>query len=338
MPGKELPVKVFSFLLVVSSMSQIMSCADIGIQAVSASADTFVIRYCTYHNGTLETSYSSEMYLDIYSNGTALYRYISYSPSHNSTKNMSFQLPMALVSELYDTLVDERLWMLNHSYEDSGWSWEEVSHTERLCIDVPDETKTVIFSGHSIMGIVPNSYALLNNIMNLVQGRFPDLPDAALDIVVSELPDRGPVANITAHLTNCGPTVLYDSSLCNISWPTFIVSVNGSTVGDLQGRIFPSCLMEFAPLTTRDFGPWSWNRSGLSPGKYVIMSRVVIWDCEIGDIASNLTWTPYNNQFEPEDDRESLSLALIGLGIAIAVVAAAFYVFYVGKRGPYRRK
>lgn len=91
--------------------------------------------------------------------------------------------------------------------------------------------------------------------------------------------------------------------------------------------------MEFAPLTTRDFGPWSWNRSGLSPGKYVIMSRVVIWDYEVGDIASNLTWTPNNNQFEPEDDRESLSLALIGLGIAIAVVVTAFYVFYMSKRG-----
>jgi hypothetical protein len=336
--GRGLSVCIISLLLAASFLSLLSCCNDTGNSVASASAETFVIRYSTYHNATVDTPYSKETHLDIYSNGTALYRYVSYRPTYNSTKNMSSQLPAVLVSELRDMLLHEGFSMLNRSlYEDSGWLLAEVNHTERVDIEALRDANTVVFSGHSIMGVIPNSYALLNNIMRLVQGRFSDMPDVALDIVVSEPQDGGSVATVTAHLSNYGSTMLTDSGLCNISWPLFIVSANGSTVADLQGRIFPDCLMEFAPLTTRDFGPWPWNRSGLSPGKYVIMSRAVAWDCEIGDIASDLTWTPDSSQFEPEEDLKSLSLAITAIGTAIAITTV-FYVLYAGKRGARRRK
>lgn len=337
MSGRVLSVRVMSLLLVIGLTSHIHNCTGTGATSISDSAEAFLVRYSTYHNSTGEISCSREWRLDLYSNGTVDYQYISLGPLYNSTKNLSSQLSMALVSEVYDTLVDDGFMMLDFAYEDAGWSSEDVNQTERLWVEAADETKRVMFSGHSIMGIVPNSYALLNNVMSLVQGRFPDIPDAALDIVVSEPPNGGPIADITAHFTNNELIELRDSGLCNISWPLFIVSANGSTVADLQGRIFPSCLMEFPPLTTRDFGPWSWDRSGLHPGEYVIMSQVVIWDCQIGEIASDLVWAPTDDQLNTGEGRESLSLALVGLCIVIAV-AATFIILLAIKRGPFKRK
>jgi hypothetical protein len=336
--GKGLSVCIVSLLIATSILSQLSCCIDTSSPVTSASAETFVIRYCIYDNVTADTSYSTETHLDIYSNGTALYRHVSYRPSYNITKNVSSELPAVLVSESLDTLVCEGYRMLDGSpYEDSGWPLEEVNHTERVSVETPNDANTVVFSGHSMMGVIPNSYALLNNIMRLVQGRFPDMPDVALDIVVSESQNCGPLADITAHLTNSGSTTLRDSGLCNMSWPLFIISADGSTVVDLQARAIPECVMDFAPLTTSDFGPWSWNRSGLSPGKYVIMSRVVIWDCEVGDIASDLTWTPDGSQFESEDDPKSLSIAITATGMAI-VASIGFYVIYAYKKGSRRRK
>jgi len=221
---------------------------------------------------------------------------------------------------------------LSYSYNDSGWSDTRLNHTERACIEVSGELQTVTFNGNSMMGKVPASFALLNNIIGLVVGGLADLPDATLDIVVTEPSDHGPTAKIAAKFANNGDTTLRDSGLCNISWPTFIVSANGSTLGDMQAKMAPYCLMEFAPRTTTHFGPWEWNRTGLSPGNYVIMSRVVIWDFEIGNIDSNSTWTSVEKHAEPNDHHEGLSLALVGLGIAIAVGVATFYVIRIRQK------
>lgn len=333
--AKGLSVRITTVLLSVSflSLSQLFCCIDSGNSAASASAEAFVIRYCIHHNGTTEPSYLTETNLDIYSDGTVLYRYASCRPSGNSTKNMSSQLPSALMDELLNTLVYGEFSVLDRTmYEDSGWSMLSVNHTERVSIETPNDVSSVLFRGHSIMGAIPNSYALLSNIMRLVTGVFPDMPNVALDIFVWEPLEPGPIASITAHLTNHGSELIYDSALCNTSWPLFIVSTDGSTVVDLQGSVFPSCVMEFAPFTTRDFGPWLWNRSDIAPGRYVIMSRVVVWDCEIGDITPNLTWTPYNGQLGPEDDLGPPCLVLVGLSIVIGVVAVLVSAFYLRRR------
>jgi len=326
MLGKILSFRLFSILFVLGLISQVIGFADSNISTVSASASAFVVRYCTHDNYTGDPPYSDDHYLFVYSNGTATYQLMSYNQWGNSTTNWTTQLSSTLISELYNTLIDEGFMSLNDSYNDFGRPNMGSNHVERACIEVSGELKTVTFNGLSMMGIVPASFALLNNIGNLVVDGRADLPDATLDIVVTEPPDRGPVAKITANFTNNGDTVLQDVGLCNMSWPTYIVSMNGSTVGDLQHGIVPYCLMEFDPHTTTEFGPWEWNRTGLSPGKYVIMSKVVIWDYEIGDIASNSTWTPVDNHAEPSNHSNGFSLVLAGLGIAIVVGVATFYI------------
>jgi len=331
-------VRMLSLLLILGLFSQVAGFTSIGISTVSASGDAFVVRYCTHDNFTGDPPYLNDRYLFIYSNGTATYQFISNNQWGNSTTNWTGQLSAALISELYETLIGEEFNSLSNSYDDLGWSQTWMNHIERACIEVSGELKTVTFNGRSMMGIVPGSYALLNNIRNLVVEGLSDLPNATLDIVVTELSNRGPTAMITANFTNMGDTILHDSGLCNISWPTYIVSVNGSTAGDLQDGAIPYCYMEFDPQTTRDFGPWEWNRTSLSPGKYVIMSRVVIWDYEIGNIALNSTWTPIDNHTEPNDSDESFSLALAGLSIAIAVCVATLYVIRMHQKGRGGRK
>jgi len=331
-------VRMLSLLFILGLFSQIVGFTNIGIFNVSASGDAFVVRYCTHDNFTGDPPYLNDRYLFIYSNGTAAYQSISNNQWGNSTTNWTGQLSAALISELYETLIGEEFNSLSDSYDDLGWSQAWMNHIERACIEVSGELKTVTFNGRSMMGIVPASYALLNNIRNLVVEGLSDLPNATLDIVVTELSNRGPTAKITANFTNMGGTILHDSGLCNISWPTYIISVNGSTVGDLQDGVYPYCYMEFDPQTSTDFGPWEWNRTGLSPGKYVIMSRVVIWDYEIGNIASNSTWIPIDNHTEPNDYNEGFFIALTGVGIAIAVGVATAYVFRISQKGREERK
>lgn len=323
----------FSLLVIIGLVSQSIGLAGTGATSASASADAFVVRYCTHENYTSDPSWSSDQYLFIYSNGTATYQFIQNNQWGNSTTNWTSQLSTALTSKLYDTLIHEEFMSLNGSYTDMGWSPSDLNHTERACIEISGQLKTVTFYGRSMIGLIPGSYALLNNIEELVARELSDLPDAALDIVVTEPPDSGPVAEMTANFTNNGDTKLSDAGLCSVSWPTFIVSVNGSTVDDLQDGMIPYCFMEFAPHTTTGFGPWEWNRTGLIPGQYVIMSCVVIWDYVIGNISANASWIPSGNHIEPGDQNDAFHLALAGLGIAAAAGVTAFYVIRIrGKK------
>lgn len=318
-------MRAFSLLLVLGLFSQVIGSTNSGVSTVSASANDFVIRYCIHDNYSGAAPYSDDQYLSVYSNQTATYELIQDRWGTPST-NWTGKLSSALVSKLHETLISEGFMSLNDSYNDSGWSSTVANHLERACIEVSGELKTVTFNGNSMMGRIPASFALLNNIIDLVVGGLADLPDATLDIVVTEPSDHGPTAKITANFANNGDTTLRDSGLCNTSWPAFIVSANGSTLGDMQAKMAPYCLMEFAPRTTTPFGPWEWNRTGLSPGNYVIMSRVVIWDFEIGNIDSNSTWTSVEKHAEPIDHFNVSILVLAGLGIAVAVGVATFYI------------
>jgi len=323
----------FSLLVIIGLVSQSIGLASTGASSASASADAFVVRYCTHENYTSDPAWSSDQYLFVYSNGTATYRFIQNNQWGNSTTDWTSQLSAAPISKLYDTLIHEEFMSLNSSYTDMGWSPPDLNHTERACIEISGLLKTVTFYGRSMIGLIPGSYALLNNIEELVVRELSDLPDAALDIVVTEPTDSGPVAEITANFTNNGDTMLGDAGLCRESWPTYIVSVNGTTVGDLQNGSIPYCYMDFGPHTTTGFGPWEWNRTGLMPGQYVIMSCVVIRDYVIGNISANASWIPSDDHIEPGDQNDAFYLALAGLGIAAGAGVAAFYIIRIrGKK------
>lgn len=335
MRGKMLSVKVLPLILVMGFLFRAVGSTDASIN-ITSTTEVFAVQYSIYDNHTEDEYRSYEEHLNVYSNGTATYLYDT--PWRDLPASRIRQLSLSMVSELYVTLIDEGFDSLDYTYRDTGWSRTEVNHTECVRIEVPGEIRTVTFLGNSMMGITPNSYALLKNFMWLVDIGFPYFPDVALDIAVTEPVDHGPVADVTALLSNYGPWTLRDFAACNTSWPLFVVSANGTTVSDLQNGVIPACMIEIPPLAADDFGPWKWDRTGLSPGKYVIMSRAVLWDYESGSIASDLTWTPDDSQFEAEGDNHGLSLALLGIGIAIAVAAALPLALYIRRRGLNRRK
>lgn len=331
MQGKILSIRVFSLMLILGFFLPLVGTADTNITAASPSANAFVIRYCTHDNYTGNMPYVDDEYLFIYSNGTATYQY-THSQWSSGTSNRTSQLSAVLISKLHETLLDDEFMSLNQSYTDLGWFDTKLNHTERVCIEVSGGLKTVTFYGRSMMGTIPSSYALLNNIAALVSEGLADLPDASLEVIVTEDSESGPLAKITANFTNNGDTTLQDSGLCSTSWPTYIVSMDGGTVGDMQARIAPYCTMQFAPHTTTHFGPWEWNRTDIPPGTYVIMSRVVIWDYVIVEISPNSTWTPANSHSEQNGGQEGLSLAIAGLGIAFAVGVTTFFAVRMRKR------
>ncbi|MCU0853018.1 MAG: hypothetical protein MUC90_07205 [Thermoplasmata archaeon] len=298
-------------------------------------SDGFAIRYCVHVNVTGDYPYSSDSYLFVYSNGTASYQY-NYSHQYgSSSSNWSTQLTDGQVSDLFDVLMYEEFMTLEDTYEDLGWTDASLGHLERACIETGGTMKTVSFHGHSIIGIIPGSFAMLSNLVSVVKQGLGEIRDADLEITVSEPSDGGPIANITANLTNnCGVT-LTDTGLCNLSWPIFIVSVNGTTVDDAQKYMIPYCLMEFPPGTTREFGPWGWNRTGLAPGTYVIMSRACVWDFIVGNISANASWIPVDDGRDADDDTQSAILyyAFAAVGVGAAAGLVALYVFRLRKAG-----
>jgi len=329
MLGKILSFRLFSILFVLGLISQVIGFADNNTSTVSASASAFVVRYCTHDNYTWDPLDTKEWYLFVYSNGTATAQLAFGSRYGSSTMDYASHLSDDLISEVYETMTNEGFMSLGPTHDDPGWPLTWSNHTERVCLEVSNESKTATFNGNSMMGIIPKSFAILNNVRSVVTMGVADIPDANLDIEVIEQVDQGPIAEIEVDLTNNGETVLSDAGLCAGSWPLYVVRSDGRTVDDLQKGMAPNCSMEFQPHTTTDFGPWEWNRTGLSPGKYVIMSRVAIWDYEIGNIDSSSTWTPVDNHAEPSNHYESIFLALVGVGIVLAVGVASFYVFRI---------
>lgn len=246
------------------------------------------------------------------------------------------RLSEALINHLRDILTSVGFLSLGSSYNDPGWDSAGLNHTENACIEMPGQTKTVTFYGRSMMGIAPEQFAMLNNLMTVVAGGRADLPDAVLDIELREPSDNGPDANISADFANNGDTELSDSGLSSESWPTFVVSTNGTSVADLQDGAIPYCYMQFQPHSSKSFGPWEWNRTGLSSGNYVIMSCVVIWDYIVVNMTANSSWTPVVDDsapdIEPKAHDNYVYVAIGGACIAIVGGVAAFY-FVRTRRG-----
>jgi hypothetical protein len=335
MRGRSLLIVPCAVLIAAIAIVATIPSSDSHAVSVSYLSDGFVIRYCVHTNFTGDPAYSSDSYLFVFSNRTATYQYNFTQEYGSSSTNWSVQLTEGQVSNLFDVLMYEDFMSLGDSYEDPGWTDVSRGRLERACIDMAGTMKTVTFHGRSMIGIISGSFAMLNNLVSVVMGGLDEIPDADLEIAVNEPSGGGPVANITANFTNnCGLT-LTDSGLCNISWPIFIVSVNGTTVGDSQKFMAPYCFMQFAPGTTTEFGPWGWNRTGLAPGSYVIMSRVCVWDFVVGNISANASWTPVEDDRDKVDDSESgmLNLAFAGIGVAAIAAVVALYVFRLRKAG-----
>jgi len=322
-------VCLLSVFLLLSSLLLLAVSVEVGKAVTSRSNSEFIVRYCTHVRDLTDTTYADDNYLFVYSNGTVTYRSYLNSTYGNHTGNWTYQLSDALVASVYNTLIGGGFLSLKDSYGDPGWYSAWSTHTERVCFEQLGELKTVTFGGRNIMGVIPAAYALLNNIEQMYHNGMTDVSEGTLDIRVIEPSDRGPVASISANFTNNGEMTLSDAGLCNRSWPTYIVSREGRTVGNLQNWTIPECFMTFEPQTTREFGPWMWNRTGLLPGDYVIMSKVVIWDYVVGKIDSNMTWTSSDDNTEPAinpDDNGALYLAL-GASLATgAVIVTAFYL------------
>ena len=308
----------FSVLLMAAFLAPMAGSVYGGSSAGSEAVASFTIKYCVHESYSGEWTYNSDSYLVVHSNGTATYRVNDFV--WNAT------LSSDLVNQLYNIMVGEEFSSLDSSYADLGWG-RTMNHTERACLEISGVNKTVTFEGNSMMGVIPGSFAILNNIASAVNRGLADLPNAALEMGVKDLDIRTRLSEITANMTNSGKTVLQDSGLCNTSWPIFIVSVNGTTVADAQARVMPYCRMQFDPDTTTDFGPWKWNRTDVPADRYVIMSRVVVWDFITGNITADSAWISDKADKEPVTNGPDTLLIVVS-GIAVAssagVVVLAF--------------
>ena len=298
---------------------------------VQATPDSFVIRYCQHDNYTTDPAHSSSWYLSIYSNGTATV----HAEQGASSDDWVSQLSGGLVAQAYDILSGEGLMSMTGYHNDTGYVGTNLNHTENVCLEISGSRHIVSFGGNSMMGMLPQSFALVNNIMLIVIAGWSELPNVEFDVTVSERATPGPIADVRATFTNHGGQSLEDYGMCNTSWPALFVSRNGTTVDDIQTTSAPLCAMTFEPNTTDEFGPWAWNRSGLAPGEYIVMSRIAIWSWTSTNISADAAWAGHNDD-TPSDPGNNSLLYIVAGGIGVAAVAcvAAFYIIRMRGRGP----
>lgn|GEM_PF-1631422 len=287
--------------------------------------DDFVVRYCIHDNITGDASHSNSWYLFLYSNGTATLQ-CNYGFTSEST--VSYMSP-AIAAEAYITVTREGLMSMSGWHNDSGWPNLVMNHTERLCVEISGTQHIVSFGGNSLMGMMPRSFATLNNILTAVNGDRTDLLAAGLDLRVAGRPADDPVADISATFENREWGDLSDAGLCNMSWPTFVVSVNGTTVFDMQASMAPYCWMDFPPNSTEEFGPVAWNRTGIDAGEYVAMSCIVVWNWTYANISSDSAWAHKSGGSSPAGPDDSTWLILGGVAAVCAVAGIGIYLMRV---------
>jgi len=317
-------------LVCLSLICQAVAFLGNGISGVSAAPSQFVITYATYDDYSDANQEDTIWILVVRSNGAANL----HAEGRYFDVNWSSHLSAAVVSDAYAALSNESFASLSGWHNDSGYRDQGFcNHSEAVSLDASGTNHTVTFGGNSLMGISPAVSALLNNILGLVQEGASDMLDVTLDVTVAERTPPSAYLNVSAVFTNNAQKNYSQEGLSNVSWPTFIVSTNGTTVADMQASSMTPSYETYEPGTSTPFGPWGWNRTGLQPGEYVVMSYVVVWSWTSTNIPSDAPWAGEDDDTTPtEPDENSNTLYIVAGGAAaVAVVGLAFY--FVRSRG-----
>lgn len=144
-----------------------------------------------------------------------------------------------------------------------------------LAVEWFDSNLNAIFEGFSMMGLMPKSFIAINNIVDMVFWNRTEPLNVSLE--VSAASTGGNVTSLVAIFSNNEEILLYQGSTRVEDWPLWIVRVNGHTASDFH-KVVPLSLVDFEPGTVTVFDSQEWNWSGMAPGFYIAMVRIVVYN------------------------------------------------------------
>lgn len=163
---------------------------------------------------------------------------------------------------------------LDH-YLDLGYSTNLME--ERLTVVSPSCSRSIVFEGYSMEGLLPVTSKMLYNQIAAFQHNRSEPLDLELELSASTNPGTTKTT-VSLSVTNNEDFAVSKGAVCSNSWPARIVRMNGFYVKDLQGAILPECVMTFEPGTTTQFTAQTWDWAGVAPGPYVLMVPMVSVD------------------------------------------------------------
>lgn len=134
----------------------------------------------------------------------------------------------------------------------------------------------MVFEGYSMMGVMPWTYARLQNVIKLTVMNETSPLNASLQLSTAQGP--GTTTYVDAVFENNEEFNLTAAATTLDVWEGWIVRVNGRYVDSLNKDILATTWKTFTPGSVTEFEAQGWNWSGASPGFYVVMVEIVL--CE----------------------------------------------------------
>jgi hypothetical protein len=276
---KEMSVYSRSAVVLASLVTAMLVWASPGLPAASmgsyqAETHDFSISYVALQYGSNYPTPAYRTALEILSNGDYSVNYTTTSdPSEDWTGAGSISPELALA--IFETILAEGFCYMLGSYRDLGHP--ENACEETLAVMCPSGDKSVSFGGFSMMGLMPESWTMLSNLLYSLWSERTEPLEVGLDISLTPGP-RPTETGISLELTNGEDFVVSDAGVCETLWPVRVLRVNGCSVHTFGITSAPTCTMDFGPGTTTEFEAQTWNWSGVAAGFYVIMVMVVVSD------------------------------------------------------------
>jgi len=196
----------------------------------------------------------------------------SYRPN---PPNVTRTVPVELASNAFDMIMSEGFCHMLDRYMDLGSP--SSYHEDVLKVECSAGEKSVAFEGYSMWGLMPGTYKTLMNTFDCIwYDRTESMGPLNVSLEITASPVASQKLNLSAVFTNNEEFMLSQCSVCLKDWHLSLVRMNGRLERDVGGGVL--CCEYFEPGTTSEFEPYEWNWSGVAPGFYVLMIRIVV--CE----------------------------------------------------------
>ena len=209
-------------------------------ESVTSSVGDFVIQLVrndfTISTISLSPSYTDDITLTVYSNGSASYDWWSnYTdpPGPRLGESRRGVFPTSQISELRDILIDEGFPDLQSRYYDDYYEhWTRgTSQREIRLIDSGGAITSSVFEWNSAYGIIPRSSTTLDNFVWALRVGESQLPNVSAELA---LLDQGEgIFMADAYIVNAENRTSY-SNWSGLPWDVKIVYSNGTTA-------YPGC-------------------------------------------------------------------------------------------------
>lgn len=231
----------------------------------------FVISYSYFVYGAEADDLRSVWTLQIFSDGVCYSNYTDIAGGSGISSEMA-NISEDLAEDTFDGILSEWSDDMLRRYRDLASQSGLVAH--KLDVEWHNASIGTVFEGHSMIGVMPWTYARLYNIYGLLPMNKTTPLDVSLEISASNGP--GMTTYVSAVFTNNESFNLTQFGATLDLWEGWIVRVNGRFVESLNGNVLPLTWTTFLPDSVTEFSAQDWDWSGASPGFYVVMVRIVI--------------------------------------------------------------